>query len=543
MLKKIFAAILCLALLLCCVPGSVWAATTIEKVSVTIPFPQAGQTPSGYGVCGNNGYKIHTMDWYDRDTNRFLEAGQAIQAGHSYEVQIWVEAESGYEFRAANDNTPAVTATVNGEAVEVTKAFEYKAWAMVVLTYYISNVPSKGWVTRVDIPVPEPVAGQEAYYGKISTPTFYLGDVSFSGSSDPDMKNGIKWYRTSDREGLSPNGDHTFDPNTAYTFRCLVFPQDDYRLTPNAAVTVNGKWARSDLDYDTFLTVTYDFPATGEVQEAPHTHTLSAWRTTGAYHYTACTTCGDFLDQEDHKGGTATCTKEGICSVCGYAYLPVNENHTPDSKWTACGGLYHAKLCKLCGAHCDPQDHVPGPAATETEPQKCTVCDYILDPAKNHKHTLTHMPYVAATCLTTGTVEHYACSGCTALFSDKEGKQPLGQDVSVTIPYLTHEPADSWSMDAQYHWRVCKLCDTVLDETKLLHDGQDGKCATCGYTAQAAEEPTEATKPSQSTEPSEQPTQPSGQKKGNSWLLPVLIGVVCFAAAITATVLILKKKK
>ena len=231
-------------------------------------------------------------------------------------------------------------------------------------------------------------------------------------------------------------------------------------------------------------------------------------------------------------GGAATCTAEGTCTVCGYAYLEITENHTPDtSKWTACGNLYHAHLCKLCGAHCDAQDHTPGPEATETTAQTCTVCGYVIQPAKNHIHELTHMPYVAATCLATGTIEHYACSGCSALFADKEGMKRLPEGTNVIIPYLVHETSDDWGTDEEFHWRSCQLCQTVLDETKMVHEIKNGKCTSCGYGIKA-----------DVTAPTEEPAVETPQKK-NDWLPILLVALVSFAAAITVTVIILKKKK
>lgn len=243
-----------------------------------------------------------------------------------------------------------------------------------------------------------------------------------------------------------------------------------------------------------------------------HTHTPSAWRTTGTYHYKACTTCGTFLEQEDHKGGKATCKEAGKCTVCGYAYQEVLATH------------------------------IPGAAATETTAQTCTVCGYILQPAKNHTHELTHIPYVAPTCLATGTAEHYTCSGCSTLFADATGEQAL--EISVIIPQLTHEMAEDWHWDENAHWRCCKLCNTLLDETKMAHEMEDGKCTTCGYVIGSAIPEPEATVPetTQSVPATQKPAQNDQQKK-NHWLPIVLIILACVAVAGTVAVVIWKKKK
>ena len=146
------------------------------------------------------------------------------------------------------------------------------------------------------------------------------------------------------------------------------------------------------------------------------------------------------------------------------------------------------------------------------------------------------MPYVAPTCLTTGTVEHYACSGCSTLFADAEGKQQI--ETSIIIPYLTHETADDWSMDETFHWRSCKLCKTLLDETKMQHDMTEGKCTTCNYAiGDRVTDP--GTTPAETAPEADHNT----EQDNNAWIKILLVALVCFAAAITTTVIILKKKK
>ena len=308
-------------------------------------------------------------------------------------------------------------------------------------------------------------------------------------------------------------------------------------------------------------------PATG--------HAPSPWRTTGAYHYKVCSTCGEFLEQEDHKGGSATCAAKGVCSACGYAYLPENENHAPESKWTACGNLYHAHLCKLCGAHCDPQDHVPGPAATGTTPQTCTVCGYVITPAMGHIHKLTAVEGKDPTCTETGIKAHYSCVGCGRLYEDDKGQKEITA-AAVTIAPLEHTMAEFWSWDEQQHWKCCAICGIVMEETKALHEDANGVCGVCAFVTSTAAT-TEATVPA-GTAPQEttsKPTQavatsPAGEKetaettqppasasvvqqtpsegvrpgseKQNGLLSVLLVALVCFGTAVITTVIFLKHR-
>lgn len=550
-MRKIWAFLLTLVFLICLVPSHASASTVIDNVAVILDYPEAGKIPPGTATCMGKGYEIYAVDWFDRNHNRFLEANETIKAGHQYEAVVWVMASDGYNFKAQNDNTPSISATVNGEAVEPTKAFEYKAWAMVNLTYSFLPVPSKGWITSIDVSIPAPVVGQKPFYDKITTEQYNLSNVYFNDQTNPDMKNGILWQRASDGVAISPTSNAVYSEFTEYELRCLIFPNEGYSMTDNTVVRINGVQAEAEMDYASFLSVKFKFPATGNVQN--HIHTPGEWRCTAADHYRVCVDCYEIVENGPHTGGNATCTKKGKCTVCGYEYLEIIEAHTPDTtKWTACGALYHAHLCKDCGAHCNPQEHIPGPAATESNPQICTVCNYIIQPAKNHTHKLTKVEKVNATCTDNGCNEYYTCSGCSERFADADGKNKIADIDSLIIAATGHVQTGEWSTTAEEHWLVCQNCNQIMTETKLTHEMIDGKCGVCGYknNGEAVTEklPIETKGEEQTPETSdkndenEKKDEINKEGKELGWLPPVLIGVVFFVGAIIATVLILKKR-
>jgi len=446
MMKKLSALVLCLVLILSLLPGAL-ATTEISAISLSgLTTPAVGQTPAQISpfTANTQGISFYAVDWYDVTAGAFLESSDTFLEGHAYTVQIWVEAQSGYAFKCVNDSTPAVTATVDGKTLKVTKAYEYKAFAMVVLSY--------------------------------------------------------------------------------------------------------------------------DFAA---LSQAPaHTHTPSAWRSNQAYHYTACTQCGEFLEQGDHTGGVATCAEKGVCAVCGYAYLETTENHTPDtSKWIPRGDMYHYHKCTLCGAHEDIEDHRwspkhhpidakthayqcadckgydtakphnPGPAATNDTPQTCKDCGYILAPAIDHTHKLTLVAEVAPTCTQPGVNAYYTCDGCSLRFSDEQGKQPLAEDADLTIPPQGHQISNGWDSDETNHWRVCAVCKEAMTETEQAHELQEGKCATCGYSA----DPPKSPEPQPEKAPAQTPKQE--ERPGLPWWALALIAVAAAGGGIGAGVLILKLSK
>jgi len=64
---------------------------------------------------------------------------------------------------------------------------------------------------------------------------------------------------------------------------------------------------------------------------------------------------------------------------------PTEHKHTYSDTWTW-NREQHWKVCTSCGEKNDVQDHTPGPEATETEHQRCTLCQGVIKPALEHSH-------------------------------------------------------------------------------------------------------------------------------------------------------------
>ena len=295
---------------------------------------------------------------------------------------------------------------------------------------------------------------------------------------------------------------------------------------------------------------------------SPHTHTYTDWQYNFGQHYKNCADCDEIFFLEAHKGGNATCEEDGTCSVCGYAYIAAGEeHHVPDtSKWVARVDMYHFHPCKICGAHCDIEDHrwsptvlsagakghaykcadcgawdtivahEAGPTGTPNTDVVCKDCGYVITPAKSHTHKLTKVAQKAATCTEPGNVEHYTCSGCKDVFSDSKGIKKIKE---TAIAPLGHTASDVWGVDDQLHWRVCTTCNQVMIETQMVHELENGICTTCAYEVATAEDttptPTETVpEPTPETEP-----QPQGEPTSTRWI-PLLIGVCAVGAVIVA---------
>ena len=105
-----------------------------------------------------------------------------------------------------------------------------------------------------------------------------------------------------------------------------------------------------------------------------HTHTFAeTWTTDDEGHWHACSGC-------DEKDGYSAHAFENACdpdcSGCGYTR---EVTHTYGQEWEK-DGENHWYVCSACGQKAEEAAHVPGPEATATDAQVCTVCSYELAP-------------------------------------------------------------------------------------------------------------------------------------------------------------------
>ena len=147
--------------------------------------------------------------------------------------------------------------------------------------------------------------------------------------------------------------------------------------------------------------------------------------------------------------------------------------------WGYKGSDGHAHKCTVsgCTEHGTVTTHTPGEAATETTPQTCTECGYVIAPATGHiRHTLTKHS-ATATCTEAGNIEYWTCSGCNKKFSDANGTTEI---TNVTTPATGHTASNEWSKDDQHHWHVCTVCQAELDKAPHSYAGDSNTCI-CGH--------------------------------------------------------------
>ena len=286
-------------------------------------------------------------------------------------------------------------------------------------------------------------------------------------------------------------------------------PAGAYTLPANGFTAPAGKqfkgWstgASGAVIAGTTYNVTGDVTLYAIWENKTHTHTYNTtWSTDETNHWHECT-CGDKKDvaphvdankdhncdvcgkkMSDHTGGTATCKDKATCTICGQKYGDLAA-HNYKTEWSKDKNK-HWHECSVCGDKKDVAAHTPGAPATETTPQTCTICGYVIKAALGHTHNFnqknTSETYLksAATC-TKKAVYYYSCT-C--------GEK--GTETFESGDLAAHSYKTEWSKDSTKHWHECSVCGNKKDEAAhtpgaAATETTPQTCTTCGYVIKEA---------------------------------------------------------
>lgn len=286
-------------------------------------------------------------------------------------------------------------------------------------------------------------------------------------------------------------------------------PAGAYALPANGFTAPAGKqfkgWstgASGAVIPGTTYNVTGDVTLYAIWENKTHTHTYNTtWSTDETNHWHECT-CGDKKDvaahvdankdhncdvcgkkMSDHTGGTATCKDKATCTICGQKYGDLAA-HNYKTEWSKDKNK-HWHECSVCGDKKDVAAHTPGAPATETTPQTCTICGYVIKAALGHTHNFnqknTSETYLksAATC-TKKAVYYYSCT-C--------GEK--GTETFESGDLAAHNYKTEWSKDSTKHWHECSVCGNKKDEAAhtpgaAATETTPQTCTTCGYVIKEA---------------------------------------------------------
>ena len=144
--------------------------------------------------------------------------------------------------------------------------------------------------------------------------------------------------------------------------------------------------------------------------------------------YKKCDLCGKLFDMSDNL-------------LSEIPYRALNDDHDFNtSEWGYKEADGHAHVCNRNAAHHDTVvSHTAGPVATETTPQTCTECGFVMQAATGHVHAdhLTKIDRQEATCTVDGNKEYYECT-CGKFFEDAAANVEITDHSSVVLPKTGH---------------------------------------------------------------------------------------------------------
>ena len=302
--------------------------------------------------------------------------------------------------------------------------------------------------------------------------------------------------------------------------------KDNAAHTPGAAATETTPQKCTECDY----TIT---PALGHTHHmTPVAANPATCTEDGNKAYYVCSGCSKWFEDATgnveitdhnsvvighpgHDWKDATCTAPKTCSRCGATEGNALGHDFADVWSSDASGHWHA--CSRCDAKDGEAAHTPDrEAATETDPIKCTECDYIITAALGHTHSLTKVEANAPTCTEDGNIEYYTCSGCSKLFADATGNVEITADKTVDK-----------ATGHTYEWVIDK--EATATEKGSKHE----ECKVCHDKKAAVEIPATGT-----------PTDPQSPQTGDNSMMGLWIALLFVSGAgVVGTTVYGRKKK
>ncbi|MBQ9148124.1 MAG: hypothetical protein IJX69_01000 [Oscillospiraceae bacterium] len=261
----------------------------------------------------------------------------------------------------------------------------------------------------------------------------------------------------------------------------------------------------------------------------------------------SCTACGAIKSESIAKLTSHTYDSgcDTACNLCGAAR---EAKHQYSSKWSS-DDTNHWHRCTVCGKKADSAAHIPGKEATESTPQTCTVCGYVIKAALGHRHSL------AETLAFDESGHWYACSGCsqqefTAHTFDNDCDTTC--DTCDYIREVSHTMNQEWSADADSHWHECGICGHSDDHVAHIPGGEATAeapqvCTVCGYELAAMLEVTEPAEDAEEPDEAAPQDTPAEEIRIQEeaftfpwWLAVAALAVV--GGAVTVICLVVKRK-
>ena len=219
-------------------------------------------------------------------------------------------------------------------------------------------------------------------------------------------------------------------------------------------------------------------------------HDWNAWVSNGdGTHTRTCKRDSSHKENGTCSGGKATCTTKAVCEVCKTTYGNTAPHNTTQYGGRDSSG--HWDKCSTCDKKFNFEAHTPDrEKADETNPVKCTKCDFVITPAGHYEHTADSEWHNSAD----GTYHYHKCthSGCSVILdkADHSGGTATCENKAVCsvcgLEYgdkLGHD----WG-EVKYTWtsdntckaeRVCTHDNSHIESETVTATGTTITEATC----------------------------------------------------------------
>jgi hypothetical protein len=150
----------------------------LTEVSVTFDKIENWVRPLYSPVTVTPGACVKSTVWNDMTLDgKYVPAGTDFVDGHTYCMQIWLESEYGYEFRADNSGRPDITATINGMSAKVVESLSDDKQLVIAyeFTYEKKTAPNNPTDST------EPSTGDDTKPSEPSVDKGILGDGNGDG--------------------------------------------------------------------------------------------------------------------------------------------------------------------------------------------------------------------------------------------------------------------------------------------------------------------------------------------------------------------------
>ena len=215
----------------------------IEIVDVGVTAPKAGCMPAFSpilpedahfaAITGNMNFP-GGVRWFDYTDSRVLAAEDVFVEGHDYEVTLYLGTEEGYDFATDIMGSPAVSASVNGDAALSDSYSAFDPRERILVRYMFLDIGyDMIWSAAVDID--EPVNGEQASFEPVESGT---GFHAWSDLEDLDYSAGVSWIDKSTNTVMQP-GDCFIGGHT-YLLSVQLKPDPGYAFDPGIYCSLNG---------------------------------------------------------------------------------------------------------------------------------------------------------------------------------------------------------------------------------------------------------------------------------------------------------------